>query len=217
MRRFPLLMVAIAIMAMLALGGVWAQPMNPQLKEPQAVPLDFLAWIDKNTDWLERQIAALGGLGKAVIKGKILETTDLGTLKAVNRIRAFAYLATKGIRPPYFDLMLSTDGEEKRCVTEFPRSVVPSLGPMDFATKSFPASDADPAILKLCIVNDARKAEYAGMSRDVFRNRYFDASGVLKPEFRALNNDPAFEAKAIDEGFFLSVEDYSGVLRLDLR
>jgi hypothetical protein len=201
---------------MLAVGGAWAQPMNPQLKEPQAVPLDFLAWIGKDATWLQSEITALGGSGKPTIKGQILETTDLGTLKAVNRIRTFAYLAAKGLRPPYFDLMLS-NGEAKRCVTQYPLSVVPSLGPMDFAKKSFPASGADPAILKSCIVTDARNAEYAGMSREAFRNRYFDASGVLKPEFRAFNDDPAFKAKAIDEGFFPSVEDYSGLLRLDLR
>jgi hypothetical protein len=217
MRKFPLLTAVLAGIAMLAVGGAWAQSMNPQLKESQAVPLDFLAWIDKDTTWLERQIAALGGSGKPTIKGEILETTDLGALKAANRVRAFAYLATKGIRPPYFDLMVSADGEAKRCVTQFPRSVVPSIGPMDFATKSFPASGADPAILKSCIVTDARKAEYSGTSRDAFRDRYFNASGVLKPEFRALNDDPAFKAKAIDEGFFLSTEDYSGLLRLDLR
>ena len=216
MRRFPLL-TAVLVMATLAVGAAWAQSMNPQLKEPQAVPLDFLAWIDKDTNWLERQIAALGGSGKPTIKGSILETTDLGTLKAANRIRAFAHLAAKGIRPPYFDLMLSTDGEVKRCVTEFPQSVVPSIGPMDFATKSFPSSGADPAILKSCIVANARKAEYSDMSRDAFRNRYFDAHGVLKPEFRALIDEPAFKAKAIDEGFFLSTEDYSGLPRLELR
>ncbi|WP_292109706.1 hypothetical protein [Mesorhizobium sp.] len=41
--------------------------------------------------------------------------------------------------------------------------------------------------------------------------------GTLKPEFRDLGNDPAFKAKAIDEGFFLTTEDYSGLLQLDLR
>jgi hypothetical protein len=217
MRKFPLLSAVLAGIAMLSLGGAWAQSMNPQLKEPQAVPLDFLAWIDKDTSWLEGQIAALGGSGKPTIQGGILETTDLGTLKAANRIRAFAHLAARGIRPPYFDLTLLTDGEPKRCVTEFPYSVVPSLGPMDFAMKSFPASGADPAILKSCIVTDARKAEYAAMGRDAFRDRYFDARGVLKSEFRALNDDPAFKAKAIDEGFFLSVEGLTGLLRLELR
>jgi hypothetical protein len=217
MRKFTLLGAVLAGIAMLAAGGAGAQSMNPQLGEPQAVPLDFLAWIDKDTTWLERQIAALGGAVKPTIKGGILESTDLGTLKAANRIRAFAYLATKGINPPYFDLMLSTDGEAKRCVTRFPRNVVPSIRPMDFATKSFPASGADPDILKSCIVTDARKAEYSDMSRDAFRDRYFDARGLLKSEFRALNDDPAFKAKAIDEGFFLSVDGLSGLLRLDLR
>jgi hypothetical protein len=216
MRKFPDLKAVLAGIAMLAAGGAWAQSMTPPLKQPQAVPLDFLAWIDKDANWLERQIAVLGG-SKATIKGQVLETTDLGTLKAANRIRAFAYLATKGIRPPYFDLPLSAGGESKRCVTLFPRNVVPTIGPMDFARKSFSESDADPVILKACLVNGAGKAEYAGMSRDAFRDRYFDVTGVLKPEFRTLNDDSAFKAKAIDEGFFLSTEDYSGLLRLGSR
>ena len=217
MQKFSPLTAIFAAMALVAATAASAQSMSPQLKEPQAVPLDFLAWIGKDTGWLEQEIAALGGTGKPIINGDILETTDLGTLKAANRIRAFAFLAAKGLRPPYFDLTLSDGAQTARCVTQYPESVVPSLGSMDFARKTFPAAAADQAELKACTVADASKADYAGLNRDAFRERYFDASGVLKPEFRALNDDATFKAKAIDEGFFLSIEDYSGLLQLDLR
>lgn len=217
MRKFPLLAAVLAGMAMLAATAASAQSMSRQLTEPEAVLLDFLTWIDRDAGWLQEQIAALGGTGPLIIKGDLLETSDLDTLKAANRIRAFAYLATKGLRPPYFDLTLSDVDSTKRCVTQFPHSVVPSLGPMDFARKTFPAAAADQAELKACTVADASKADYAGLNRDTFRERYFDASGVLKPEFRSLNDDATFKAKAIDEGFFLSIEDYSGLLQLDLR
>lgn len=217
MRKFPLLAAVLAGTAMLATTAALAQSMSRQLTEPEAVPLDFLTWIDRDAGWLQEQIAALGGIGPPMIKGDLLETTDLNTLKAANRIRAFAYLATKGLRPPYFDLTLSDGDTTKRCVTQFPHSVVPSLGPMDFAVKTFPASAADPAILKMCTATGTRNADYAGLGRNEFRDRYFDATGVLKSEFRAFNDDATFKAKAIDEGFFLSIEDYSGLLRLDLR
>jgi hypothetical protein len=204
-------------MAMLAATAASGQSMSRQLEEAEAVPLDFLAWIDRDAGWLQEQIAALGGVGQPMITGDLLETTDLDTLKAANRIRAFAHLATHGLRQLYFDLTLSDGDSTKRCVTQFPRSVVPSLGPMDFVTKTFPASAADPAILKMCIATGAGNAEYGGLARDEFRDRYFDATGVLKPEFGAFNDDATFKAKAIDEGFFLSIEGYSGLLRLDPR
>ncbi|MER9224578.1 hypothetical protein NKI39_02830 [Mesorhizobium sp. M0664] len=216
MRNFPLSTAALAGLAMLITAAALAQSINPQMKEPQAMPLDFLTWIDRDADWLQKQIAALGGSGKLTIDGGILETTDLDTLKAANRIRAFAYLATKGLRPPYFDLTIAAGDATKRCVTQFPRSIAPGIGPMDFARKSFPADAADQTELKSCTVAGQGK-DYAGLDRATFRDRYFDASGTLKPEFRNLGDDPAFRAKAIDEGFFLATEDYSGLLQLDLR
>ena len=193
-----------------------AQSMSRQLKEPVAVPLDFLAWIDRDTAWLQQQLTALGAAGDAKIGGGALETSDLDTLKAANRVRGFAYLAAKGLRPPYFDLPVAGTEGTSRCVTQYPESIAPDIGPMDFAKKSFPAAAADQAELKACTVA-GKGGDYSELDRAAFRDRYFNASGTLKPEFRDLGDDPAFKAKAIDEGFFLTTEDYSGLLQLDLR
>jgi hypothetical protein len=164
---------------------------------------------------LQRQLTGLGIVNTPTIRGDLLETNDLGTLKAANRIRAFAFLAAKGLRPPYFDLTLDGAAGPVRCLTQFPLSVVPGLGPMDFARPSFPASAADPAILKTCTVTPKVGAPYAEMDRATFRERFFDVHGVLKNEFRAMNGDAAFMARAVDLGFFLGDEDYSGLLRVE--
>ncbi len=216
MRRFPMLPAILAGTALLFAAGAAAQSMSRQLKEPVAVPLDFLTWIDRDAAWLQQQMTTLGAAGHVRIGGGTLETNDLDTLKAANRIRAFAYLAAKGLRPPYFDLPVTGADGTSRCVTQFPRSIAPDIGPMDFAKKSFPAAAADQAQLKSCTVA-GKGGEYAGLDRTAFRDRYFNASGTLKPEFRDLGEDAAFRAKAIDEGFFLTTEDYSGQLQLDLR
>jgi hypothetical protein len=215
MRNFPLPTAALVGLMMIA-TGVSAQSTTPQMKEPQAVPVDFLKWIDRDADWLQTQITALGGTGKLAVKDGLLETTDLTTLKAANRIRTFAYLAAKGLRPPYFDLTIEAGDRARRCITQFPRSIAPGISPMDFARKSFPAEAADPAELKSCTVSGS-DADFARVDRSTFRDRYFDASGTLKPEFRNLSDNAALKAKAIDEGFFLTTEDYSGLLQLDLR
>ncbi|WP_146770187.1 hypothetical protein [Mesorhizobium hawassense] len=215
MIHFHTLKAALAALAMLAGSAVFAPLMSQPLKEPQAVPLDFLAWIDKDPGWLRQQLAALGVVNAPKIQNTMLETTDLATLKAANRIRAFAYLAAKGQRPPFYDLALGGPSGPVRCITQFPLAIVPGLGPLDFARPSFPAAAADPAILKACTVQEAKNAPYAGMDRASFREQYFDLHGLLKKEHQTMNADPAFMAKAIDLGFFLNTEDFSGVLTVE--
>ena len=217
MTKKPSLRAALAGLAMLAAGSVSAQSMSSPLKEPQAVPLDFLAWINMDVGWLQRQLTGMGTMGQPTIRDDTLETNDLTTLKAANRIRAFAFLAAKGLRPPYYDLTLGTASGPLRCITQFPYSVVPRLGPMDFSVSSFPVAAADSAIVKACTVTPTKGAPYAGLDRDAFRAQYFDAYGVLKSAFAEMSSDPGFMARAVDLGFFLGTEDYSGLLRVDLR
>ena len=217
MAQTPTLKAAVAGLTMLAAGSVYGQSMGTQLKVPQEVPLDFLVWIDKDAGWLRDQLVSLGVATPPTFRGQRLETSDLDALKAVNRIRAFAFLAAKGLWPPYFDLTLDTPTGPLRCLTEFPRSVVPGLGPMDFDKPSFPVSAANPEILKTCTVPQAQNAPYDTEDRDTFREKYFDGYGVLKNDFQTLDGDVGFMARAVDLGFFLGVEDYSGVLRVDLQ
>ena len=216
MRRLPRLPAILAGFVLLFAAAAAAQSMSKQLKEPQAVPLDFLTWINRDPAWLQQQMATLGATGGVKIGNDMLETTDVEALKAVNRIRGFAYLAAKGLNPPYFDLSVAGPDATVRCVTSNPRGIAPGIGPMDFARASFPAEAADQTELKSCTVA-GKGGDYAELDRAAFRDRYFNASGTLKPEFRDLGNDSAFKAKAIDEGFFLTTEDYSGLLQLDLR
>src|SRR4051794_27390593 len=63
MLKFPLLAAVFAGTSLFAATAASAQSMSPQLKEPAAVPLDFLTWIDRDAGWLQEQIAALGGMG----------------------------------------------------------------------------------------------------------------------------------------------------------
>lgn len=199
------------------LGGFLAgQTMAEPLSHPATVPLDFLGWIERDAAWLTETLAGQD-LASAVTlapEGLLVSTSE--ALKAVNRIRAFAHLAAPGIRPPYFDLML-TDGKGQpvRCTTLFPESVAPGIGPLDFAEPALSAEGADPVALDLCRVDAEKAAPYADLGRDAFRERYFDMAGDLRTEFRALNTDPAFIAAAFDHGFFLRQGDVTGRLRLE--
>ena len=212
-RWLPAILAGVTLMTAATFS---TQSMGEEVRPPAAVPLDFLAWIDRDRAWLEQQILAISGSSSIKIGATALETTDLDALKAANRIRTFAYLAAKGLRPPYFDLPVAAADRTVRCITKYPTSIAPDIGPMDFARASFPAEAADQTELKSCTVA-GKGGDYADLNRTAFRDRYFNASGTLKPEFRDLRDDSAFKAKAIDEGFFMTTEDYSGLLQLDLR
>lgn len=201
-----------AVLGVFLAGQTMAEP----LSKPATVPLDFLGWIKRDTAWLT-DILAKQDLASAVSVGKdgmLVSTSE--ALKAVNRIRAFAHLAAPGIRPPYFDLMVAQgDGPPVRCTTLFPQSVVPGIGPLDFAQDQLSAEGADPVALDLCRVDAGKAAPYADLGRDAFAERYFDMAGDLRTEFRALNTDPAFIAAAFDRGFFLRQGDVTGRLKLE--
>jgi hypothetical protein len=99
-------------------------------------------------------------------------------------------------------------------VTLFPRSIVPDIGPMDFDKGSFSTDRADKTILDMCRVDQRKGAEFAGLDRATFRDRYFDAHRDLKTEFIEFNNNAAFVAEAIDHGFFVIQGDVTGRVRL---
>ncbi|MCA9467016.1 MAG: hypothetical protein KC563_05215 [Nitrospira sp.] len=189
--------------------------MNKHLSEPALVPLDFLTWIERDADWLRESLKGQGVSSGFRITDMGLEASTVEALRIANRIRSFAYFAAPGLRPPYFDLSVSESGKDLiRCVTLFPRSIAPDIGAMDFDRKSFPVSKADPAILDLCRVQSEKGAKYRGLVRDQFRKKFFDAAGDLKIEFLDFNSNAAFIAQAIDHGFFVVQQDYTGRLRL---
>lgn len=206
------------LLALAAMSEGNAQKMGAKLERAAAVPLDFLAWINRDADWLTGALARAGvtsGVSMSMPQA-FAEAETVEALKALNRIRAFAYLAGPGLRPPYFDIMLvDANGRSLRCLTQFPASVVPGAGPMDFDKETFPAADADPQIVDLCRVPVTKNVEeYERLDRVTFRNRYFDVAGHLKIEFANLNTAPRFIAAAIDHGFFISQGDYTGRLQL---
>ncbi len=203
---------AVAVLTTFLAGQSMAEP----LTKPATVPLDFLTWIKRDAGWLTDVLAKqdLGAAVSVAPEGAVVTTSE--ALQAVNRIRAFAHLAAPGIRPPYFDLMVTQGGGAPfRCTTLFPKSVVPDIGPDDFAKADFPADAGDPVAVDLCRVNPEKGAPYAGLSRDAFRDRYFDAAGDLRTDFKDLNADAAFIAAAFDYGFFVRQGDVTGRLRLD--
>ena len=207
--------ICLTALGAVILGATEGEAMNQVLSEPAAVPLDFLAWIDRDAGWLRERLAAQDVRSGFAIEGGVLVATTVDALRVANRIRSFAFLAAPGLRPPYFDLRVEEAGRGLvRCVTLFPRSIVPELGPLDFERASFPAAGADPKILDLCRVSPASGVEYQRMARTAFRERYFDAAGDLKVEFATLNSDAAFVAQAIDHGFFVFQQDLTGRLRL---
>lgn len=189
--------------------------MNQKLSEPATVPLDFLDWIKRDADWLRESLKGQGVSSGFRITDMVLEASTLEALRSTNRIRSFAYFAAPGLRPPYFDLSVSESGKDLiRCVTLFPRSIAPDIGAMDFDRESFPAFKADPAILDLCRVRTKKGTDYRGLARDEFRKRFFDAVGDLKIEFAHFNSNAAFIGQAIDHGFFVVQQDFTGRLRL---
>jgi hypothetical protein len=203
-----------AVLGLVIVAATEGASMNQQLREPAAVPLDFLRWIERDASWLRESLAAQGvSTGYTISDGALVATT-VEALRHANRIRSFAHLAAPGLRLPYLDLAVEgADEQRERCVTLFPRSIAPQIGPQDYARESFPAADADPTILAMCRVG-AAGAEYAKLDRDAFRARYFDARRDLKIEFAELNSDAAFIACAIDHGFFVLQQDLTGRLRL---
>lgn len=212
LRWMKVTLVAAAMAVFLVQPGV-----TQALDEPRsaAVPLDFLKWIDRDEAWLRSELSAMSATaGYEIVDGR-LESEDAGVLRAVNRIRAFAHLAAKGVRPPYFDLMLTAaDGSRLRCATLFPKSIVPTIDAADFKAADFSAADAEPTILDMCRVDEAKLAEFAAMDRRALRERFFDGNGDLKTEFVDLNNNPALVAALLDEGFFVYQGDVTGRIRV---
>jgi hypothetical protein len=207
-----------AVTATVAVGLVHvaaAEGSTMQLSVPAAIPLDFLRWIERDAAWLRQQLEA-GGVGSGyTFRSGRLEATSVEALRRVNRIRGFAQLAAPGLRPPYLDLPVRTvEGQVVRCVTLFPRSIAPQIGPLDFDRGAFPAAEADPTLLQMCRVEPSEGTEFRKPDRDAFRERYFDAAGDLKIEFAALNNDTAFIATTLDHGFYVKQQDLTGRLRL---
>lgn len=206
----------LALLAALAAAPMGAQDMGERLSPAVSVPLDFLAWMGHDADWLSRQLADAGAGAGLVLdpSGDMAQVGTLEALRTVNRIRAFAHLAQPGLRPPFFDLRLEGEGDP-RCVTQFAAGIVPGIKADDFARPRLPATGADPALLEQCLVKPGADADWRGLDRNAFRDRYFDKSGVLRTEFADLAADPAFLAAAIDLGFLVGQEDYSGLPRLE--
>lgn len=210
----------IPVMILIAAGGLIALPPCPGAKAqsmtqtPVSVPLDFLARIDRDPAWLAEAMAGLDAGQGFAIDGTTLRADTPEALRAVNRIRAFASIAAKSLTVPYVDLMLATADGPQRCPTLFPEEIVPGITAMDFARTDLSAAKADPTLLSLCKVDPGRSAEYAGLDRDTFRERYFDAAGDLRAEFAALNTDAALVARAIDLGFLVTQSDLTGRLKL---
>ena len=189
--------------------------MGTRLARPAAVPLDFLSWIERDESWLTNELAKQG-LDADVQMGKgTLEVNSEAALRAVNRIRSFAHIAADSLRPPFIDLMVADGSDTFRCVTIFAKSLVPDIGPLDFTKEVFTVTSADPALIDLCRVDPKISADYQGLDRDTFRDRYFDNAGHLRIEFVHLNNDANFVAEAIDHGFFVRQGDLTGRLRLE--
>ena len=208
--------IVTALFSVLLLSVAGGQTIQQKLKEPAAVPLDFLDWIKRDVNWLRETLIKQGIESGFKISGPVLEVSTVQALRVANRIRSFAFLAAPGLTPPYFDLSVNEpDHGQVRCVTLFPDSIAPGIGAMDFGKESFPASAANPEILRQCRVQSKKTAIYYGIDRYAFREKFFDAAGDLKIGFQNLNRDPAFIAQAIDHGFFVFQQDYTGRLRLD--
>jgi hypothetical protein len=212
-----------SLIALLALGllaglpeSVIAQSKEQPLATPVSISTEFLTWIGKDEAWLQQALADQGQSADVTLGKGIAEARTEAAAKAVNRIRGFAYFAAPGLRPPYFDLTVAeADGSTFRCVTLFPESVAPGIGPMDFNRATFPAAPAKPSILDLCRVKPAKGADFVSLDRTTFRERYFDQNGNLRDEFSSLNSNPAFIAEAFDHGFFVLQGDLTGRLLLD--
>jgi hypothetical protein len=214
LRWLKVALLATALSISLVPGG-GAQTLD-ESRPMAAVPLDFLGWIGQNEDWLRAELTGQGlASGFEITQGR-LESENVDVLRAVNRIRAFAHLAARGLRLPYLDLPLAAaDGSKIRCVTLFPRSIVPSISAADYKKPEFPAAGAEPTILDLCRVDGAKLAEYAGMDRRALRERFFDRNGDLKSEFADLNSNPALVAAVVDKGFYAYQGDVTGRTRVE--
>lgn len=193
---------------------VKAQP----LESPVKITLDFLKFFKKDTGWLREKLIAHGfATGKYRIEESYLESSEVEVISYVNRIRTFAYLNAVTTQLPYFNLQLKgQNGGLVRCVTLFPRSIVPQLKAMDFQQAEFSSEDADATILDQCRVVEQPDVVFKGFTRTAFKEKFFDKYGDLKIDFVKLNRNPAFIATAIDLGFFVVNQDYTGRLRIDI-
>ena len=207
--------LTVGLLAGLAHSAI-GQSKEPPLAIPVSISTEFLNWVGKDAAWLEQVLADQGQLADVTLGNGLIEARTEAAAKAVNRIRGFAYFAAPGLRPPYYDLTVAgADGSSFRCITLFPDSVAPGIGPMDFTRDSFPAAAAKPSILDLCRVTPTKGAEFAGLDRATFRDRYFDQNGNLRDDFSDLNSNAAFIAEAFDHGFFVLQGDLTGRLVLE--
>jgi hypothetical protein len=204
----------LALLAAMVATTTGAQDMGERLSPAVSVPLDFLDWIGRDPDWLQQQLTGSGARITQDGSGDMAKVGTLDVLRQVNRIRTFAHLAQPGLRPPFYDLRLEGK-DDPRCITQFAAGIVPDIVPDDFAKDRLPTSGADPELLDQCLVQPSGNAAWRGLNRTAFRDRYFDKSSVLKSEFADLAGNPAFLAEAIDLGFLVTQEDYSGLPRLE--
>lgn len=209
------MLTAISLGVWLAASIVRAEG-GAMFERPVWVPADFLYISQHDESWLLAAAEKLGVRNEIEIGKGMIGAKSLAALKALNRIRAFTNLQLAGRRAPYLDLTLkSKDGSFYRCVTPFPRSIVPGITASDFGTEWFPDDQADPAILRQCRVTPEKGAEFTGLDRDTFRSRYFGEGGHLNPDYAELNTNPAFVAEAFDHGFLIWLGDLTGRLQID--
>lgn len=209
------LRVFVSALILMAVSAPWAVG-QAMFKQPIWVPADFLQFGGHNEAWLSEAAGKLGVTNGIVMGKGMVGAQNIKALQVLNRIRTFASLDAESLRPPYFDLMMkAADGEVYRCITKFPKSIVPSISSSDFATPFFSDTDADKDLASRCKVIAKKDAEYSGLDRDVYRERYFGPGGHLRDEFIVLNTIPAFIAEAFDLGFYVLQGDLTGRLVID--
>lgn len=217
-RHFTTLPAVLGLLLMGCLGPKTAAAMAEAVSPPAVVQLDFLKLIKETPDWLAAELRSAGhAQGWKIADGK-LSTGDLDVLRYVQRIKAFCYL-DRSRSLPYFDLLLEDgSGERARCVTLYPRDLLPDLGVLDFRREVFRVASLDSEEVAACRVpDDAGDTPYGGTDRQAFRQRFFGRSGeLLMDSYERYDGDPGFIHHATTLGFYPFRAQFTGYLQITL-
>ncbi|MBS0125388.1 hypothetical protein [Thetidibacter halocola] len=188
--------------------------MAQDLEEPVLVETGFLELYDAGPEWLRGALLQGGVPGTFEIGDGTVTLTAAAALTLVNRMRAFAEIEFDSLTPAFVLLSIEEAGAAFECATVEPRKILPGITRQDFGVPVFAAPDANADSVERCRVDLEAKTEFVRMGRAALRQEFFNDSGDLKSEHDALTRDPSLAAALIESGYYVTLGDLTGRLKL---
>lgn len=196
--------------AILATGVMAGGAVMAQGELPVFASAGFLTAVGKDGNWLDAQME--GTDFERVSLRVSLNTPD--ARQRFNRIRTFAELA-QGARPAPFARIVLKDGSGalQSCVTGYAGNLLPDITVEDYARESFDVAGLDPKIRSILNCLPAAEAKLADLPLEF--KLAFEDDGMLKPDFRDLQEDQTFLHALWNAGLYMAPESFSGMLKIE--